>query len=584
MTKVGVLAWVLGIAMVGEVARAGQLFVEEFGVREVRDDGGTIVAGKVTSVAKRDKRHREVEVLVDRVWAGKDGVPTAVGATRRFTIFPGVEWTDPHKSPIERRLRGGRREAAIGDQVVVVPSNGLVELLAPTPEVLRRLDVLYAGNPAARITAESEDSLRSALEDPDLAELAAAELLRRGKLDTRALLGADRALLQAHYKKLSGQQLRHFLTEAIAIARDDERLRERLADVVLDQPTAEVLPQLQPLVALYRFDRKEDERRIEQIRLGLLTLAGQGSGDLSTYVDFLVGTLRYRPDYRDRDNGFEKMTARLDGAHKAELAVRLLQQCPQGSRKRKDELVDRGMLAEVITLAEQSPSPALLPILAQLDPSAAKANYEKQWLLEAVMAIAASVVKVHPKERDRARDLVEPMLEKGISVDERALDSWRAAVGAGRKQPPVPIGIELDPGKRKRLPSGWTFSFKKDGDDYSVEGGDGDTSESRRIDPKGEWYSEWWMPPYLVIVTRIGTSDRVRLQLRPMASEPPPADDATMTDQARPIADRRGCADFDRKDHDEFNGRFLYVSKDKKGRPCTLLIGVRTRKVIRMTP
>jgi hypothetical protein len=37
------------------------------------------------------------------------------------------------------------------------------------------------------------------------------------------------------------------------------------------------------------------------------------------------------------------------------------------------------------------------------------------------------------------------------------------------------------------------------------------------------------------------------------------------------------------QDYEADNGRFVYVTQGKSGRKCSLLIGGRTRKVVRMT-
>ena len=116
------LGWAATVVGVVGVAAAGQLHVQHFGLKECRAQGSTVLVGKVTASGKQGKQ-QTVTLTVTRVFAGRDGEAAKVGSSVTRALYGGVEWTDPHKSPLDLRLRGGLPGVpAEGTLVAVVPS------------------------------------------------------------------------------------------------------------------------------------------------------------------------------------------------------------------------------------------------------------------------------------------------------------------------------------------------------------------------------------------------------------------------------------------------------------------------------
>jgi hypothetical protein len=424
------LAMSVALLLGASTAGAGQLHIEEFGVKEVHDSGGWVAAGKVLAV-RREKRVWELDVQVDRVWEGGEPNAPAIGSKQTFKFSADVEWTDPGKSPIERRLRGGARTATVGKRAVVVPSgDGGVEVLPATDAVIRRLDIVWAADPAARIAKEPEAVLRECLADPDLAALAGAELAKRGKLDTRILLRGDGAFTYARFRAMSLTEQERFVREATELAWGDREVRERLTEVVWREPVRALVPGLYPLVELYRFGTKGDERWIEEIRLQLVILDDDPAPlDLNPYVEFLEMTIRFRPSHRSDDDDFPKLTARLDAVHKQQLAALLIQNASRGSHANKDDKYDSWMLWEGVRLVEEAPSPGVVPLLARLDPTGPRVTSVKEGIMNAILTIGTAVARAHAGERDRVRAIVDGWLGQGAPSDQTLVDAYRKVVG-----------------------------------------------------------------------------------------------------------------------------------------------------------
>src|SRR4051794_22032040 len=205
---------ILAALLVSGTAFSGQLFVDEYGLKQVAAaDGATVVVGKLVS-SRKVGREQEIEVEVAQVFC-KGAVSLKPGEHLRRKVYPGVEWTDPHKSPIEHRLRH-KIDAGDGATVVVVPFEGFssveVELLPASPEVLRTLRILFDGS---GYSAEPEARLVEDLANPDLAELARAVLKVRGRLTVAALAGADPRFLAEHFRGLSPAERVKFAAEAV---------------------------------------------------------------------------------------------------------------------------------------------------------------------------------------------------------------------------------------------------------------------------------------------------------------------------------------------------------------------------------
>jgi len=581
----GVVVLALGGVLVASVANAGQMHVREYGLREVLERGGPLVAGIIKS-RSGSGRKIEIAVQIDRIWRRAEGIGgPVVGAARTYVIYPGVEWTDPHKSMLDDRLRGGlsAEQAKPGQRVLVVPSmRSEVELLLVDAALIRRLDLLIAADPKKALAKEGEAALRADLADPDLAELARAELGRRGKLDGAALIGADPQFFEAQFRALDLAAQQRFLAEGITLARRDRRLRDRLATVVLREPPRALLPALAPLVALFNPRVTAERDRLEEFRIELLNLldAEGATLDLSGYVDFLFFSVRDRPQHRSDDPDFAKLTRHLDQAGKARLAFLLLDTCARQNRAGKE--VDGLLLDEAIRLAQEAPSAALIPPFLAFDPDRPQVLSEKEGLMSALLVLVLPLMRAFPAEVERLRDRVDVLLDRGIPAGASERAAYQAAIGAMGTKPAREVGIELSLGQARRLDDGMRVSLRKSDGAQDLRFVVGALDETRSILPGDDGYREWWIAPYLVVVSRAG--NKVKLHLTPQAAEPREVAGDALYEQAKQLSERRGCPDYIDHDHDSYNGRFRYRARGPKGKRCSALIGGRTKKVVLLAP
>jgi hypothetical protein len=284
-----------------------------------------------------------------------------------------------------------------------------VELLAASGAVLRTLEILTANDPAAALANEPRAALEADLANPDLAELARAELARRGVLSPGALLRADPRFLHRHYAALSTDDKRRFVEAALPLAKRDRADRDRLCDVALREIDPRTILALAPLVALLDPKQRDDARRLENLRVELLSISSRAADnpagrppDFSPLVDEVVEWGIHRPDGRSSDDHDERITRHLSAMAKARVAEALLGAVFSSSHSKADD-PDGWLLAEATRLAAEAPSPTLLAVLARLDPNAPRVTSEKELVMDAILRVSATVVKAHPAEAQRAR-------------------------------------------------------------------------------------------------------------------------------------------------------------------------------------
>ena len=123
----------------------------------------------------------------------------------------------------------------------------------------------------------------------------------------------------------------------------------------------------------------------------------------------------------------------------------------------------------------------------------------------------------------------------------------------------------------------------KDGQFLNLAALDG-SSEERALEPASDFYREWFIPPYLVVVKRVGKA--VNLRFTPVEKDPAisPADAYEM---AKKICDRRGQRELVSQDPRDYDGLFVYIAEGS-GQPgkqtgkqtCKITIGLRTKRVM----
>lgn len=563
------------------LAQAGQLHISYYGLNEVRRDGQTVAVGKLVSAAPKG-RTQSITVAVTRLFTPPGATTNLrVGESVTRELYGGIEWTDPHKSPIDDRLRAGLGgPAVLGTLVVLVPSQRSgCELLPASEENLRTLELLYDADPAGRIRRDSDDRLRRDLGNPDLAELAQAELARRGKLSAVALLGGDAERLHAYYRKLSPSGKSAFVQELLPHTKTDRALRKQAAHVILSELQREILAPAAQLTGQLDWSDADERRELDSVRIALLSLQGRegqkGALDLSPFGDFLAESTLRRPDYRSSDDELQKLLQRCDRSTQARLAVRFLAAVHTSSQARGDD-PDGFVLRTAVDLARLAPSAALWEPLQKLDPSRPRVTSTKEFLLGAMLEIGVALAKHDPSYKAKVRDLLEPHMN-ALSVEDDKKRAYRAVIGELPRSAPRAAILALRPGERRRLASGELISIKAEpGASVVVIDQPDGSSEERSLDANCDAYREWYLPPYVVVVQRVGQT--LTLRFTP-ATRDPAMDPAAAYDLAKAICDRRGITGEGVQDPQDYDGLYTYEIKGG-ARPCKIRIGTRTRRVL----
>jgi hypothetical protein len=272
----------IGIGVLAALAGAGQVHRHYYGFAEVArgHDGAEVCVLSGTLIAV-DTDTRRVRLRIEKAWASPnhtarcvkneeveiDGerygkivdIPVSPGDTVAVEVYTGITWTDPRKSPIERRLWGHLplSEAAPGQAVVYIER----ELVARDEIVERKLGLFFGGHDMdAFLRDASIELLAACLDDPDLYDGARHALARRGESVTGHILRGGRGRvddhdpLERHFLALDTKERRAFFAEAAALkglGRDSTRLTW-LLEVVSDHLSAADLPAVHTLSALVK--------------------------------------------------------------------------------------------------------------------------------------------------------------------------------------------------------------------------------------------------------------------------------------------------------------------------------------------
>jgi hypothetical protein len=242
----GLFVSVIALLLGAEDAMAGQLMIDDFGLKEVAAQEGWVYAGAVAKALAKNK----LELTVRRVYLvpGKDAPEAREGSTITIEIYQGIKWTNPRKSPIDRRLRGAiaARSLKVGDETIAVPASGAgFELLAATPRNLEKVEVLFHG--AESYAKKEEAKLADDLADPDLADLALAALKQRGAIKPSYLLGADFHLLVEYWESADERTRKEFLHALPKNKPTAERVLDMVERKLSLAPLAELAPFLDHL-------------------------------------------------------------------------------------------------------------------------------------------------------------------------------------------------------------------------------------------------------------------------------------------------------------------------------------------------
>ncbi len=404
------------VTLLATSAVAGQLVIDEHGLKELVEHRQELFAATVKVV-----RASELELEVTQIFVAPDEDELQPGQTVKRALYGGVEWTDPHESPIEQRLRGALREAPVGTKVIVAAARGAgVELLADTPAVRRKLSLLLAPGEVAKQTPAA---LKQDLTDADLAELARAELARRGLLTPLMLLDGDELFVRDYFTELSAEKKAAFLRAALPAAKAGGERRERLLGLVFNDAGDGALASLPPYVALLSAKREADRPWLDSLHATLLEAAGKTPApDFTPFADVIVTLCLSPPGYGSPEEKYAQLTRPLPPAAKARVAVGLLKGAVADAKA-----PDTFCLGEAARLVEEAPSPPVIDGISKLNPLKAESTHAQEDMMNAMLRIAVAVVKAHPKEKARARFVIEQWLTKDVPASPEALAAWIAA-------------------------------------------------------------------------------------------------------------------------------------------------------------
>src|SRR6185503_9480406 len=128
----------------------------------------------------------------------------------------------------------------------------------------------------------------------------------------------------------------------------------------------------------------------------------------------------HRPSYKGDDPDLPKLTRHLSKSAKQRVAIGFLENAYTTAEK-SDDGPDSLLLDEAGRLAEEAPSPSLIPALAKVDPSRPRVTGTQEDTLGMLMRVARALK--HPK----ARAIINGWLEKGVPAPEEDLKKWKAS-------------------------------------------------------------------------------------------------------------------------------------------------------------
>jgi len=215
---------------------AGQLHVTFLDLATVAQGAGIALVATVLSV-KRGGEGNNVTARVDEIRIvaqaeGDTGIVPTEGASYRignqydFSIYEGVEWTDPRVSPADIRVRGSLplEEVKTGDEVVLVRGHLGWELLPLNPEMKRKLQVFFVEDGIRRYVENSDTTqLKDDLSDADLRPLARKILIDHNALTPDAVVQAAFRMVRPyymfveHFESLNHEERKAFLGAAVEL-------------------------------------------------------------------------------------------------------------------------------------------------------------------------------------------------------------------------------------------------------------------------------------------------------------------------------------------------------------------------------
>jgi hypothetical protein len=551
-------------------AHAGQLHIDSFGLHEVHASGGSAVHGTVVSLKEAVKRDPVLELKVTRVFVGTDGAwrDAKPGDVLAIHLDPGVEWTDPRKSPIERRVYGQLDAAKAGDVVLVVGGVGDSQMLAATPATLRAATVLFDADARARYAKEPRATLENDLSDDHLVLLALDALKPQGGPSARGLLSLRWSLRYDAYGALDTAARKRFLTDAIAVAKTDRKARDALVGIAVDRVDPATLDEVARVAAL--LDAKSDDSHVATLHANLAKFAADPARtvDLSPMAPFVVTYYVNRPRYRATDTDLPRITSRMSPKARALVAKELLAAVHTSSEA--DDGVDGFLLDEAVRLLVDAPDASALPALAKVDPSRERTTSAQEYVLGAIQRIATAIADASPPAAAEAKRIV-------AAAQQRVPEATMPPLPP--RGPFVEETMTLAPGKSHALKSGAVLNHLRDPPVLTTDCPDGGGSLSYTTK---SGYREWWSCGYLFHVNDAKPKGSLAVRAVPVAIPPAPMDFGDAQALAEKALAGRGCTSGSSTEQDADTGWMQYESATDKGKKCRVLMGKYSRSVVRI--
>lgn len=188
---------VISILLISGNLAAGQLHVDYITLVDVAKWGQIIMLGTVVSI---DAAKNKVQAKIKRYWRKEDtGNIVNVNDVdspkniQELRIYSGIVWTDPNKSPMDRRVMGAISvsEIKLGQDVIFIPNMGY-EMLPAKAETMEKLDLLYSPSSLAEYkTSAPAEKLYHDLKDNDMSAMALDTMCERNLLAPEAFLAVE---------------------------------------------------------------------------------------------------------------------------------------------------------------------------------------------------------------------------------------------------------------------------------------------------------------------------------------------------------------------------------------------------------
>jgi hypothetical protein len=385
-------------------AWAGQLDVQNVPLDEIATRGYALLGTIVSQIASR----HAVRLRVKRIWQGRDNPRAAERAVdssgedvREIVIYAGVKWTDPRKSPIDRRVPGALAfdQLTVGRDVVIVRAHGF-EALPADDRTLAKLDLFFSTDGVERYKTNAPSKrLHTDLGDEDLQGPALDAMCRRHLLEPRAFIALpEHKIGELGWElaaKLDRKELNEWLVAMIGAIEDGPR-RTRLASLMSESNVKGKLDQGTRLALAASLDPSDSEQALYLVRF--LKAESEGARPTGAPARVLVSAaLKLEAAGSAYPSQHDELMRTLFGTLPPQERIRLvtglaaLVNTSQSAKKQR-ERIDHRLLALVLAEVKRAPEGAYVEALGAIDLSSCPLNGSgvrlRVSLLEAGLVIA----------------------------------------------------------------------------------------------------------------------------------------------------------------------------------------------------